>query len=72
MFGDFNMDTKKNDHKRKNYETLLPVYTFKILNVERTKIKSSSESCRDHLITRNAVEVKQQKVFETQLLQKCL
>ena len=55
IFGDFNIDTLKDDIDRKNYETLLAAYAFELRNFEPTRVTTKSKSCIDHFITQNEI-----------------
>ena len=53
IFGDFNIDTQKNDNDKKNYESLLAAYDFKLRNFEPTRVTAKTKSCLDHFISLN-------------------
>ena len=55
LFGDFNIDTLKDDLDRKKYVALLEAYNFQIQNKLPTRVTPSSKSCIDHMITQNVV-----------------
>ena len=55
LFGDFNIDTLKDDLDRKKYVALLEAYDFEIQNKLPTRVTPTSKSCIDHMITQNVV-----------------
>ena len=55
LFGDFNIDTLKDDLDRKKYVALLEAYVFEIKNKLQTRVTPTSKSCIDHMITKNVV-----------------
>ena len=55
LFGDFNIDTSKDDLDRKKYVAILEAYDFEIQNKLPTRVTPTSKSCIDHMITQNVV-----------------
>ena len=55
LFGDFNIDTLKDDLDKKKYMALLEAYDFEIQNNLPTRVTPTSKSCIDHMITQNVV-----------------
>ena len=53
LFGDFNIDTLKDDLDRKKYVALLEAYDFEIQNKLPTRVTPTSKSCIDHMISQN-------------------
>ena len=55
LFGDFNINTLKDDLDEKKYVALLEAYDFEIQNNIPTRVTPTSKSCIDHMITQNVV-----------------
>ena len=55
LFGDFNIDTLKDDLDRKKYVAFLEAYDCEIQNELPTRVTPTSKSCIDHMITQNVV-----------------
>ena len=50
LFGDFNIDTLKENEDRSDYENLITAYCFKRQNSEPTRVTPTSLTCSDHLL----------------------
>ena len=53
IFGDFNIDTLIDNTDSRKYTNLLKAFRFEVRNNLPTRITINSESCIDHIITRN-------------------
>ena len=56
IFGDFNIDTLKDEKAQRDYKNLLSAYNLVIRNFEPTRVTPTSKTCIDHFITTNAIE----------------
>ena len=56
FFGDFNIDTLKDEKVQRDYKNLLSAYNLGMRNFEPTRVTPTSKTCIDHFITTNENE----------------